>query len=81
MVLTLVCILSWSGAVLHVKWVTAGPRQEAVANVLRYFSHGYLAELSDRRVSSEEALHLKLKNGEVRVYDQPSANGRQGLSR
>ena len=55
-------------------WVTAGPRKEAVANVLRQFSHGNMAELSDRRVTPEEASHLKLKNGEARVFDQVSSN-------
>jgi hypothetical protein len=54
-------------------WVTAGPRKEAVANVLRHFSPGHIAELSDRRVTAEEAVHLKLKNGEARVYDDPSS--------
>lgn len=51
-------------------WVTAGPRKEAVANVLRQFSPGHTAELFDRRITPEEAFHLKLKNGEARVYDQ-----------
>jgi hypothetical protein len=60
-------------------WITAGPRKEAVANVLRHFSQGHLAELSDRRISAEEAFHLKLKNGEARVFDQPSSNRGQGL--
>jgi hypothetical protein len=50
-------------------WVTAGPRKEAVANVLRHFSQGHTAELSDRRITPAEAFHLKLKNGEARVYD------------
>jgi hypothetical protein len=59
-------------------WVTAGPRKEAVANVLSYFSRGYMAELSDRRFTTQEAFHLKLKNGEARVYDQPSLNRGQG---
>ena len=58
-------------------WVTAGPRREAVANVLKHFSPGHIAELSDRRITSEESDHLKLKNGEARVYDQsPSSRGR-----
>jgi hypothetical protein len=60
-------------------WVTAGPRKEALANVLRHFSHGHIAELSDRRVTPEEALHLNLKNGEARVYDPPSSNRGLGL--
>jgi hypothetical protein len=60
-------------------WVTAGPRKEAVANVLRHFSQGHMAELSDRRITPEEAFHLKLKNGEARVYDQPSSNRGRGL--
>jgi len=60
-------------------WVTAGPRKEAVANVLRYFSQGHMAELSDRRLSPEEAVHLKLKNGEARVYEQPSLNRGRSL--
>ena len=60
-------------------WVAAGPRKEAVANVLRYFSKGYMAELSDRRLTSEEASHLKLKNGEACVYDQASSNSSRGL--
>ena len=60
-------------------WVTAGPRKEAVANVLRYFSRGHMAELYDRRVTPEEASCLKLKNGEARVYDQPSLHRAQGL--
>ena len=60
-------------------WVTAGPRKEAVANVLRYFSQGHMAELSDKRLSPEEALCLKLKNGEARVHDQPSSNRDRGL--
>jgi len=60
-------------------WVTAGPRKEAVANVLRHFSHGHMAELSDRRISSDEAVRLKLKNGEARVYEQSSFNRGQGL--
>jgi len=60
-------------------WVTAGPRKEAVANVLRHFSRGHIAELSDRRITPEEAFHLKLKNGEARVYDQPSSNRGRGL--
>jgi hypothetical protein len=47
-------------------WVTAGPRKEAVANVLRNVSPGHVAELSDRRITAEEAVHLKLKNGEAR---------------
>ena len=58
-------------------WVTAGPRREAVANVLKHFSPGHIAELSDRRISPEEALHLKLKNGEAHV--QPSSNRGRGL--
>jgi hypothetical protein len=61
-------------------WVTAGPRKEAVVNVLRHFSPGHIAELSDRRVTAEEAVHLKLKNGEARVYDDPSSH-RPGLRR
>jgi hypothetical protein len=60
-------------------WVTAGPRKEAVANVLRHFSQAYMAELSDRRITPEEAFYLKLKNGEARVYDQLSSNRGQGL--
>ena len=62
-------------------WVTAGPRKEAVANVLRHFSKGHVAELSDRRITAEEASQLKLKNGEARVYDQPSSNRDRGLRR
>jgi hypothetical protein len=59
-------------------WVTAGPRKEAVNNVLRHFSSGHLAEVSARRVTHEEADRLKLKNGEARVYDDPNASrGRQ----
>jgi hypothetical protein len=61
-------------------WVTAGPRKEAVANVLRHFSKGHIAELSDRRITAEEALHLKLKNGEARVFD-PSSTRDRGLRR
>jgi hypothetical protein len=60
-------------------WVTAGPRKEAVANVLRHFSQGHTAELSDRRIGPEEAFQLKLKNGEARVFDQPSSDRCQGL--
>ena len=60
-------------------WVTAGPRKEAVANVLKCFSHGHNAALSDRRVTSEEAFRFKLKNGEARVYDEPSTNPRRSL--
>jgi len=59
-------------------WVTAGPRKEAVANVLRHFSHGHVAELSDRRITAEEAVHLKLKNGEARAYDDPSSHRGRG---
>jgi hypothetical protein len=59
-------------------WITAGPRKEAVANVLRHFSPGHLAELSDRRLTSDETLHLTLKNGEARVYDGPSPGRVQG---
>jgi hypothetical protein len=59
-------------------WVTAGPRKEAVANVLRHFSQGHIAELSDRRITPE-AFHLRLKNGEARVYDQPLSNCDRGL--
>ena len=55
-------------------WVTAGPRKEAVANVLRHFSKGHFDELSDRRITAEEASHLTLKNGEARVYDQRSSH-------
>ena len=51
-------------------WVTAGPRKEAVANVLKHFSPRHLAQLSDRRLTAEEASRLKLKNGEACVYDQ-----------
>ena len=40
-------------------WVTAGPRKEAVANVLWHFSAGHIAELSDRRITAEEAVHLE----------------------
>ncbi len=54
-------------------WVTSGPRKEAVANVLRHFSSGHVAELSQRRVTQEEAVRLNLKNGEARVYDDPNA--------
>jgi hypothetical protein len=61
-------------------WVTAGPRKEAVANVLRHFSKGHIAELSDRRTTPEEAAQLKLKNGEARVFDDPSSRDR-GLRR
>jgi hypothetical protein len=60
-------------------WVTAGPRKEAVANVLRHFSRGHIAELSGRCITPEEGFHLKLKNGEARVYDPPSYNRRLGL--
>ena len=60
-------------------WVTAGPRKEAVANVLKHFSQGHIAELSDRRITPGEAVQLKLKNGEARVYDQPSSNRSSGL--
>jgi hypothetical protein len=59
-------------------WVTAGPRKEAVANVLKHFSQGHIAELSERRITSEEAVHLELKNGEARVYDDPSSHRRRG---
>ena len=62
-------------------WVTAGPRKEAVANVLRHFSKGHVAELSDRRITAEEAVHLKLKNGEARVFDDPSSHRDRGLRR
>jgi hypothetical protein len=55
-------------------WITAGPRKEAVANVLRHFSPGHLAELSQRRVTLEEESRLKLKNGEARVYDEPGSD-------
>ena len=59
-------------------WITAGPRKEAVANVLRHFSPGHIAELSPRRVTNEEASRLSLKNGEARVYDEPgSGRGRR----
>jgi hypothetical protein len=56
-------------------WVTAGPRKEAVANVLKHFSPGHIAQLSDRRVTPEEAGRFKLKNGEACVFDDP-ASGR-----
>jgi hypothetical protein len=55
-------------------WITAGPRKEAVANVLRHFSPGHIAELSPRRVTNEEASRLSLKNGEARVYDEPGSD-------
>jgi hypothetical protein len=58
-------------------WVTAGPRKEAVANVLRHFSSGHVAELSHRRVTNEEASRLKLKNGEACVYDEPGSDRRR----
>jgi hypothetical protein len=51
-------------------WVTAGPRKEAVANVLKHFSPRHLAQLSERRLTAEEASRFKLKNGEACVYDQ-----------
>ena len=53
-------------------WVAAGPRKEAVANVLKHFSRGHIAELSERRVTNEEAARFKLKNGEACVYDDPN---------
>ena len=60
-------------------WITAGPRKEAVGNVLRHFSHGHIAELCERRVTYEEAARLNLKNGEARVYEDPNAS--HGLRR
>jgi hypothetical protein len=45
-------------------WVMAGPRKEAVANVLN---------------TSGEAAHLKLRNGEACEYGQP-ASDRVGLA-
>ena len=71
-------VVVWHGTSREL-WVTAGPRKEAVANVLRHFSQGHTAELSDRRITPEEAFHLKLKNGEARVYDQPPYNRGLGL--
>jgi hypothetical protein len=62
-------------------WVTAGPRKEAVANVMRHFSKGHVVLLSDRRITAEEASQLKLKNGEARVYEQPSSHRDGGLRR
>jgi hypothetical protein len=57
-------------------WVTAGPRKEAVANVMKHFSSGRQVLLCDRRVTVEEAARIKLKNGEACVYDEsPSARG------
>ena len=55
-------------------WVTAGPRKEAVANVLKHFSPGHLAQLSDRRITAEEASRLKLKNGEACEYGQAASD-------
>jgi hypothetical protein len=49
-------------------WVTAGPRKEAVANVLKHFSSVVVAQLSDRNVTSEEETRLKLRNGEACEY-------------
>ena len=60
-------------------WVTAGPRKEAEANVLKHFSSGCIVKLSDRRITAEEAAHVKLKNGEACEYDQfASGRGRAG---
>ena len=60
-------------------WVTAGPRKEAVANVLKHFSSKVIGQLSERRVPSGEAAHLKLRNGEACEYGQP-ASDRVGLA-
>jgi hypothetical protein len=60
-------------------WVTAGPRKEAVANVLKHFSSKVIGQLSERRVTSGEAAHLKLRNGEAYEYGQP-ASDRVGLA-
>jgi hypothetical protein len=54
-------------------WITAGPRKEVVANVLKHFSRGHIAELCKKRVTYEEAALLNLKNGEARVYEDPNA--------
>jgi hypothetical protein len=59
-------------------WVTAGPRKEAVANVLKHFSRGRQVLLCDRRVTLEEAAHIKLRNGEACVYDDSSSAGVPG---
>ena len=59
-------------------WITAGPRKEAVANVLKHFSRGHIAELCQKRVTYEEASRLNLKNGEARVYDDPNARAAAG---
>jgi hypothetical protein len=60
-------------------WITAGPRKEAVGNVLRHFSRGHAAELCEKRVTYEEAARFTLKNGEARVYEDPNAS--RGLRR
>lgn len=60
-------------------WVTAGPRKEAVGNVLKHFSSKAIGQLSERRVTSTEAAHLKLRNGEACEYGQP-ASDRVGLA-
>ena len=62
-------------------WVTAGSRKEAVANVLKHFSPGHLAQLSDRRVTPEEASRFQLKNGEACVYEGATAGRDRGRSR
>ena len=55
-------------------WVTAGPRKEAVANVLKHFSSKVIGQLSERCVTSGEAAHLKLKNGEACEYGQAASD-------
>ena len=58
-------------------WITAGPRKEAVENVLKHFSPGHLAQLCQQRVTHEEAARFKLKNGEACVYPAPAPSPRQ----
>ena len=69
------CISSTCGTARRVRSGSRrAPRKEAVANVLRHFSPGQIAELSPRRVTNEEASRLSLKNGEARVYDEPGSD-------
>jgi hypothetical protein len=47
-------------------WVTAGPRKEAINQVLNAVPAGWSAFLLDTRLQPDEVEILKLKSGEVR---------------
>jgi len=62
---------------MHLYYQQPENKWQKISHLLKHFSPGHLAQLSDRRITAEEASRLKLKNGEAYAYDQlVSARGR-----